>query len=48
MPVSPSYLLFSFGYFTLRKLNSEEKCDVTKIQIWEIMGFVKIFRQKKM
>ena len=26
----------------------EEKCDVTKIQICEIMGLVSIFRKRKM
>ena len=25
-----------------------KKCDITKIQIWEIMGLVGIFRKKKM
>ena len=28
--------------------NREEKCDVTKIQIFEIMGLVAIFRTNKM
>ena len=27
--------------------NTEEKCDVAKIQIYEVMGFVTIFRKKQ-